>query len=78
MEKELSFARNYLDLYKVRFGESLKFTLEVDDHQNLNLPPLSLQLLLENAIKHNITSSADPLQISIEKKDDELWITNMF
>jgi len=78
LERELSFARNYLDLYKVRFGESLKFILEVDDHQPLNLPPLSLQLLLENAIKHNITSSADPLQISIEKKDDELWITNTF
>lgn len=78
LEKELEFARNYLDLQKVRFGESLQFSIDVISSRGENLPPLSLQLLLENAIKHNVASIADPLHISIEKKKDELWITNSF
>lgn len=78
LEKELEFARNYLELQKIRFEENLVFSIKVDASQHFYLPPLSLQLLLENAIKHNEASQENPLFISIDQKDDKLWISNTF
>ncbi|REG87094.1 histidine kinase [Algoriphagus antarcticus] len=74
---EISFARNYLELQKIRFEESLQFNIEIDDQDGF-LPPLSLQLVLENAIKHNILSEADPLFIHMYRKDNDLWVSNTF
>ncbi|MFC5626848.1 sensor histidine kinase [Algoriphagus winogradskyi] len=75
LEKEESFAKNYLELQKIRFEESLQFSIKIEN-QNGFIPPLSLQLLLENAIKHNIVSQSEPLFIHIYRKDDDLWISN--
>jgi hypothetical protein len=77
VEKEISFAKNYLELQKIRFEESLQFSLEIEN-QNGFIPPLSLQLLLENAIKHNIVSQSEPLFIQIFRKEDDLWVSNTF
>jgi sensor histidine kinase YesM len=76
LASELDFARNFLELHKIRFGENLNFSIKVPDGQGLFLPPLSLQLLLENAIKHNIASNENPLFIQIIQKGQELWISN--
>jgi sensor histidine kinase YesM len=78
LEKELDFARNYLELQKIRFEENLVFSIKVNAAQNFYLPPLSLQLLLENAIKHNEASQENPLFIRIDFKQDELWISNTY
>jgi sensor histidine kinase YesM len=78
LELELDFAENYLELQKIRFGENLNFRLEVSKPQGLFLPPLSLQLLLENAVKHNIASTENPLFIHILQKGKELWISNTY
>jgi len=75
MNKEVEFAENYLELQKIRFEESLQFKIEIDNQRGL-LPPLSLQLLLENAIKHNIVSESDPLIINIYRKDNFLLVSN--
>lgn len=77
LEKEISFANNYLELQKIRFEESLQYKVEIDDNTGF-LPPLSLQLLLENAIKHNVLSEANPLFIHIFRKDENLWVSNTF
>ncbi|SFA80691.1 sensor histidine kinase [Algoriphagus aquimarinus] len=77
LEKEVGFAENFLELQKIRFEESLKFSIEIRDTGGF-LPPLSLQLLLENAIKHNIVSEEDPLFINIYRKENNLWISNTF
>lgn len=77
LEKEVSFAKNYLELQKIRFEDSLQFSIEIEDQNGL-IPPLSLQLLLENAIKHNIISAENPLFIHIFRKQNELWISNTF
>ncbi|PZX58053.1 sensor histidine kinase [Algoriphagus chordae] len=77
LEKEIDFAENYLELQKIRFEESLKFSIEIGDRTG-NIPPLSLQLLLENAIKHNIVSEDNPLFIHIFRKENNLWISNTF
>ena len=78
LEKELDFAQNYLELQKIRFEDNLTFSIQVEQKNGFFLPPLSLQLLLENAIKHNIASQDNPLFIHILQKDQELWVSNSF
>ncbi|OYX24020.1 MAG: histidine kinase [Algoriphagus sp. 32-45-6] len=78
LDRELEFAQNYLELQKIRFEDNLNFKVEVPDCKGCYLPPLSLQLLLENAIKHNIASLENPLFISILQKGEELWVSNTF
>lgn len=66
LEKELEFIRAYIFLQKERFGEHLKVNLNVDEScTGYKIPTLTLQLLFENAIKHNIISSRKPLQIDL-------------
>lgn len=63
---ELDFTQAYIDLMKVRFAESLRISVDVaPEHRRLLIAPLTLQLLLENALKHNVASNAKPLQVDI-------------
>ncbi len=64
---ELKFTDSYIMLLKVRFGEALLINIDVDDkYYDFLLPPLVLQLLIENAVKHNIVSKEKPLTITIK------------
>lgn len=66
LEEELSFVRSYLYILQERFENALVVTIHVpEDHYNYVIPPLTLQLLIENAIKHNSFSIESPLQIKI-------------
>ncbi|WP_114752642.1 sensor histidine kinase [Pleomorphovibrio marinus] len=76
MEQELGFAENFLSLQKIRFEKSLEYTIEVHEYKEFFLPPLSLQLLMENAIKHNIISLEQPLKILIVQEKDTLLVKN--
>jgi len=78
VEKELEFARDYLALQQIRFEDSLKYEIDVDHTHKRFLPPLSIQLLLENAIKHNAFSADKPLHISIRQKEEYLVVTNTY
>ncbi|RZL19596.1 MAG: sensor histidine kinase, partial [Pedobacter sp.] len=70
LEDELKFINSYLHILKERFGDMLSVDINVQhDHRNLYLPSLSLQLLIENAIKHNVCSAERPLYISITTTD---------
>ena len=63
---ELDFTEAYIRLVKVRFEEALRITVDVaPEHRRLLVAPLSLQLLLENALKHNVASLAHPLHVDI-------------
>lgn len=63
---ELDFTEAYIHLMKVRFEDSLRINLQVDPaHRRLLVAPLTLQLLLENALKHNVASAAHPLTVDI-------------
>jgi sensor histidine kinase YesM len=76
--EELDVAESYLHLVKIRFGTSLRVETSVDDrYKNYRLPPLAIQVLLENAIKHNEISKRNPFTIKIETSPDQnLVITN--
>lgn len=75
LEEEIDFINAYVFLLKIRFGNNLNFEqhLKVSDGM---LPPASLQLLIENAIKHNEVSKTHPLTISLERQNGELIIKN--
>lgn len=76
LQQELRFAENYLSLQKIRFEESLQYHIRVNANEPGFLPPLSLQLLLENAIKHNVASMENPLVIDIALVDGALVVSN--
>ncbi|TRX71549.1 sensor histidine kinase [Carboxylicivirga sp. M1479] len=77
VEEELEFIKTYLNLYKFRFEDGFEYTVELDDEsKQYLLPPLSLQVLVENVFKHNIVSSNKPLRLSIKAVDNTLTITN--
>lgn len=75
---EIGFAQNYLSLQKLRFEENLNYEIKVNHINDYYLPPLSLQLLLENAIKHNVVSMEHPLKIDIFQNEDVLIVSNIF
>jgi len=77
VEEELKFARLYMLLIKMRFEDSIVFTLpeELSDPE-AKVVPLSLQLLLENAVKHNVVTSNRKLHITIKEEGGNLVVTN--
>lgn len=77
VQEELNFAKTYMNLLKMRFENSISYELpENYDNPEARVVPLSLQLLLENTIKHNIVSEQKPLHIKIFIKDNYLVIQN--
>ncbi len=65
LKEELKFLEDYIYLQKIRFGESLRVEYKLELDQNRMVIPLSLQMLVENAIKHNEVSEDHPLLIEI-------------
>ncbi|MEO0339001.1 MAG: histidine kinase [Bacteroidota bacterium] len=77
LEDELQFAESYIHIQKERFGENLILDWEIPSIWRSSLiVPMSIQLLLENAIKHNVVSRLKPLTIHVEAKGDTLTVTN--
>ncbi|WP_296149719.1 2TM domain-containing protein [uncultured Flavobacterium sp.] len=77
VEEELSFAKTYMNLLKMRFENSVFYEVpEQISNLEAKVVPLSLQLLLENTVKHNIASESKPLHIRIYEKGDYLVIEN--
>jgi LytS/YehU family sensor histidine kinase len=75
--EEIKFARSYIYLQQIRYGESLLFDVHLPaSYLDKYLPPLSLQLVLENVIKHNLNSSEQPLHIRISADGESLIIKN--
>ena len=74
---ELKFVEDYLFLQKIRFGANLRFDIKVPKESMGKLvPPLSLQMLTENAIKHNEVSAEFPLDIQITAEGDRVTVSN--
>lgn len=77
LKDELEIFRSYIKLLKIRFGESFLIKNEITSEQEeLFIAPLTMQLLLENALKHNVSSANDPLEISVKIKDRALVFKN--
>jgi len=77
LEKELEFARSYMFLQQIRHGDELTWSVEIPSEWLQSfLPPLSLQLVLENAIKHNKIEKGNSFHITISLVDERLVIVN--
>jgi hypothetical protein len=84
VEEELAFAKTYMNLLKMRFENSITYELPTDEDwiasslsmAEAKVVPLSLQLLLENTIKHNVVSETKPLHIKIYFENSYLIVEN--
>ena len=76
--EELEFLDSYLFLHKVRLGDCISCVCDIPaDLTEAMLPPLTLQLLVENVIKHNTITSARPMKIDIFVQEDRLVVANL-
>lgn len=77
LSRELQFIDAYLNLQKIRFGEGLKVCKNVNGvHLSQYVPPLSLQEMVNNAIKHNEVSQEKPLEIRITSNGSGILVSN--
>lgn len=78
LHKEIEFAHLFVDLLHERFKDALDVRINVQGGEEQKVPPLSLQLLIENAVKHNVVSRESPLNIEIEldEREGELVVSN--
>lgn len=78
LSDELIFSKSYVYLLQMRYPENLHVNFSIEaKHEERYIAPLTLQMLIENAIKHNIISKTDPLQIDIYvEKDSTLVVKN--
>lgn len=66
LDEELEFIDKYIQLHKVRLGDCIEITNSLDESfADTSVPPLTMQLLIENVIKHNVISMSKPMNISI-------------
>ena len=77
LQKELQSVDAFIYLHKIRLGEKLQVSVSIPEklHEKW-LPPMTLQVLVENAIKHNIVSGIKPLQISISGNHGGITVLN--
>ena len=80
VDAEMGMVRAYVRLLEGHYGSALHVTFPDEDsiekQKGRFLPPLSVQLAVENAVKHNARSTAQPLEITIEMKESGVFVTN--
>ena len=79
LQEELLFIEKYIFLQQTRFKDEFVFEVDIIDDESVlskKVPYLAFQIVIENAIKHNIASDDSPLKITIEIKENEVIITN--
>jgi hypothetical protein len=77
LQTELKFIRSFFFLNQIRFGEHIKLNIQLDENKTYQkIAPLSLQILVENALKHNVISKDKPLSIDILEENGQLIVKN--
>jgi sensor histidine kinase YesM len=78
LREEIFFLQDYFSLLKIRFGEAVQLNLDIPDDvfDHYLVPPISIQVLIENAIKHNEFSDKTPLIIDIILSEEGLLVRN--
>jgi len=75
LETELNFAQSFIDLNKIRHGKNLSVEVNIDNKSGY-IVPLSMQILLENAFKHNIIPEEQPLDVKVWRDHDYVIVQN--
>jgi hypothetical protein len=77
LQTELDFIKNYVFLAETRFGHALKIKFEISDTAlERTVVPVTLQILIENALKHNVIDSEKPLVVEVYSSGDYLVVSN--
>ena len=76
LKEEIAFVKSYVYLQQIRFGNKLQIQIEEAGLAGGYVPPLAIQMLIENAIKHNIVSEDDPLRVRISSKGKLVTVEN--
>ena len=77
LREEIGLLKTYLFIQQKRFGQNLRLNINLDtiEKEQTFIPPLTLQLLAENAIKHNAVSKETPLNIEVFTENEETRIS---
>ena len=74
----MEFVKSFIYLNRIRFGDNL--TVNIHDSKLIgdedHIPPIAVQMLLENAFKHNVVSKDKPLEVNIWVNENELVVSN--
>jgi len=77
LKEEIEALKDYRYLLNIRYSDAVDLKIEIDkDFEERPIPPLTLQLLVENAVKHNVISTSQPLNIKVMAFEDELRVLN--
>tara|TARA_R110002073_G_scaffold8207_1_gene45655 strand:- start:95591 stop:96640 length:1050 start_codon:yes stop_codon:yes gene_type:complete len=77
LKDELAFVNSYKYLLQTRFGEKFQCLIDIDDTLlSSKIPPLTIQMLLENAVKHNVLEENNPLTIRISNEKEYIIVSN--
>ncbi|MEL6135289.1 MAG: histidine kinase, partial [Bacteroidota bacterium] len=76
LSQEIQGVQDYLYLLQMRHGVHLSIDWQLPEKPSGFTPPLALQMLIENAIKHNEISAECPLYIEVKEVEDDIWVTN--
>lgn len=77
LKEEIEALKDYGYLLDIRYATAVDLRIEIDrNYYDKSIPPLTLQLLVENAVKHNIVSNDNPLKISIRATEEEIIVLN--
>lgn len=77
LDEEMSFVRSYIYLLQMRYEENLSFDIDIPQEMlQRQVPPMAVQLLVENAVKHNEISNRNPLTVRIYVADGNLCVSN--
>lgn len=79
LSEEFRILNDYISIQKGRFGDALQLIIDISEEimRTKKIIPLALQILIENAIKHNVVSSAYPLIIHIDANEQQITIRNV-
>ncbi len=75
VKEELDFVRAYSFLLKTRYEDNINIEFDVNDKEGF-VPPMSVQMLLENVVKHNEISNEHPMHIRVQEKDAYIFVNN--
>ncbi len=77
LAEEMRFVDAYIYLFKIRYADKLFFDIDIDEkYEDYQIPALSLQPLLDNAVKHNTIISSRPFHVSIQVEDGVMVVSN--
>lgn len=76
LDEEVDFLKSYAGLLSTRFGDKLQLDINLPEKSGLMVIPMTLQLLIENSVKHNEVSTKNPLFVKIYTENDFLIVEN--